>query len=128
MLNDKKKEYLETKRILLVDDNELLLELGSECIKTLGYQVSTAKNGKEAIHLTEENHFDLILLDIQMPILNGFQTIKILKDRDDMPPIIALTCLSTYKEQQELHKAGFTDVLTKPYTLNECSSSITRAL
>jgi len=119
---------LPKKRILLAEDNAILRELGKECLEGCGYLVTMAQNGQEAIDLTEKMNFDLILLDIQMPILNGFQTIEILSKRQNIPAIMALTGFDNLGDPDEYLKAGFVDVLKKPYTINDCKKSISKFL
>ena len=115
-------------KILLVDDNPVMRELGKECLLLNDYMVALASNGKEALEKISKNKYDLILLDIQMPILDGFETIKRLNQLKERPPIIALTAKSSRTDISECFQAGFDDVLTKPYNFAEYSEIIKKHL
>jgi two-component system KDP operon response regulator KdpE len=115
-------------KILLVDDNPVMRELGKECLLLNDYQVALACNGKEALEEMSKNKYDLILLDIQMPILDGFETIKRLNQWKKRPPVIALTAKSSRTDISECFQAGFDDVLTKPYNVTEYSEIIKKHL
>jgi CheY-like chemotaxis protein len=71
--------------ILLVDDNLMLRELGKDTIESFGYKVTLAESGSEAIALSKKFYFDLIILDIRMPGLDGFETLKKLKTNPNCP-------------------------------------------
>ena len=115
-------------KILLVDDNPIMRELGKECLLLNDYKVTLASNGQEALEKISKNKYDLILLDIQMPILDGFETIKRLNQLKERPPIIALTAKSSRTDISECFQAGFDDVLTKPYNFAEYSEIIKKHL
>ena len=110
-------------RILIVDDiytNRLLLR---ELIKTLGHDSVDAENGKEAIELLEKNNFDLVLMDIEMPVMNGLETARYIRNEFPSPknlvPIVALTAHNPSIFFNDFGDAGFDELLTKPYSLNK---------
>lgn len=118
----------DNKKILIVDDiftNRLLL---SEILKDLNYRISQASNGKEAIGLIEKENFDLILMDIEMPIMNGLETTIFI--RKNMPPEkskIPIVALTAHNPNLffESHKAvGFDELLTKPYSIKKIKDVI----
>ena len=80
-------------RILVVEDEDLLLELLTKTLQTSGYEVLTAKNGVDALELAIENEVDLILLDVMMPRMNGFTFCEEVRKLSDVP-IIMLTALN----------------------------------
>jgi len=107
------KPFSET-RILIVDDapdNRTLLQLN---LKRLGYQVSEASSGQEAIDLALAAPFDVILLDIQMPGLDGFETLRALRKQDYKKPIVALTAHAMKGDKERCLDGGFNDFLSKP--------------
>ncbi|MBS4064130.1 MAG: response regulator [Chitinophagaceae bacterium] len=103
------------KRILVVDDHELNRDLMVLLLREYKYHVVTAKNGYEALELLKKKHFDLVLMDVQMPELNGIETT--LKIRNLLAldvPVIACTAFSQPSEKQACLEAGMNDYLGKP--------------
>lgn len=103
--------------VLLVDDNHLNQRLASIMLKNMGCQVSVASNGQEAINLVKNNTYHLIFMDIQMPLLNGYEATKWLRNEMKITvPIIGLSA-NVYKEEiEQCYEAGMNDYLSKPYT------------
>lgn len=107
--------------LLVVDDifvNRILLK---EIISEINCDCKLASNGKEAIEQLETHKFDLVFMDIEMPVMNGLETTKYI--RNEMPssiskiPIIALTAHNPNDFFDTFHTAGFDELLTKPYLL-----------
>ncbi|MDD2583823.1 MAG: hybrid sensor histidine kinase/response regulator [Bacteroidales bacterium] len=118
----KKSDY----SVLIIDDvdaNVLLLKL---LISKAGYKILTATNGQEAIKLVEENNPDLILLDIMMPIMDGHEVAKKLKEMPDKAniPIIFLSALSSTEDIVKGFKLGAADYITKPFNKEELLTRI----
>jgi CheY-like chemotaxis protein len=110
-------------RILIVDDvftNRLLL---SELIKTLGHTSMQAENGKQAIEYLEKENFDLVLMDIEMPVMNGLETTEMIRKTFPSPKnvitIVALTAHNPSLFFEDFSDAGFDELLTKPYSLDK---------
>lgn len=110
-------------KILIVDDiftNRLLL---SELIKTLGHDSVQAENGQEAINHLTESVFDLVLLDIEMPVMNGIETCKYIRANLPAPKnlitVVALTAHNPNLFFEDFSDAGFDELLTKPYSLDK---------
>jgi len=110
-------------RILIVDDiftNRLLL---SELIKTLGHESFQAENGKEAIEILESKEIDLILMDIEMPVMNGLETCEHIRNKmngeKSVTTIVALTAHNPNLFFEDFSDAGFDELLTKPYSLDK---------
>ncbi|MFO8234045.1 MAG: response regulator [Bacteroidales bacterium] len=108
---------------LIVDDiiiNRMLLK---EITKEFAYSFTEAKNGKEAINILKENDIDLILMDIEMPVMNGVETTKYIRSELDYPknktPIIAITAHNPDDFFEDYNNAGFNELLTKPYSFNK---------
>ncbi|WP_164675125.1 ATP-binding protein [Anditalea andensis] len=105
-------------RILLVDDNFLNLRLASTMLNNLGCTVTVTHNGKEAINELAQHHFDLVFMDVQMPVLDGFETTQYIRNILNMDiPIIGLSA-NVYKEDIDLcYEMGMDDYLSRPYTI-----------
>jgi signal transduction histidine kinase/CheY-like chemotaxis protein len=102
--------------ILVVDDNPVNLLVAKKMLRKLGANVTIAGSGYDAIHLVKKNSFDLILMDIQMPGINGYETAAELKKIDYTYPIIALSA-NAYEEDVQLSlSSGMLDHIKKPYT------------
>lgn len=101
--------------ILLAEDNEFNQKFMLRLLERHGATCSIAKNGQEAIDRVRTDHFDLILMDLHMPIINGMEATKIIiKDNKDCPPIIGLTADITATEQNKFISAGAKSVQLKP--------------
>jgi two-component system, sensor histidine kinase len=107
---------LSGKSVLVVDDvidNRILIE---RYLRPAGLKVGLATGGQEAIEMVKQSPWDAILMDIQMPQMDGYETTKILRDSGFSKPIIALTAHAMAEELNRCLKAGCNDTLTKPTT------------
>ncbi|NJN98359.1 MAG: response regulator [Anaerolineales bacterium] len=106
-------------RILLAEDNEINIEVINEYLQDEGYRVVLARNGREALAQATEIRPDLILMDIQMPEMDGLEAIRRLRARAEFAttPIIALTALAMPGDRERCLDAGATEYLTKPVSL-----------
>ncbi|WP_051286926.1 PAS domain-containing hybrid sensor histidine kinase/response regulator [Algoriphagus mannitolivorans] len=106
-------------KILLAEDNELNRQLMTLMFEQLGFQFEIAVNGLEALEKVKENEFDVVLMDVQMPVMNGLETtrkIRELGNRDELI-IIGLSANVFEEDQNSALKAGMNDYLTKPIRL-----------
>ena len=110
-------------RILVVEDEELLLELLTKTLQTSGYEVLTARNGVEALELATENEVDLILLDVMMPRMNGFTFCEEVRKLSDVP-IIMLTALNRPDDVARGLQLGADEYITKPFSFRELNVRI----
>jgi len=115
-------------KVLIVDDiftNRLLLV---ELLKTIGHDYKQVENGKEAIEALEEEEFDLVLMDIEMPVMNGLETTIYIRDKFPYPkneiPIVALTAHNPQLFFEDFKDIGFDKLLTKPYNIEKLSRII----
>lgn len=108
------------KRILVAEDVELNQFLAKHILEAWGFSVDIANNGLEAVNCVQQKHYDLVLMDIQMPEMDGIvatQTIRRLDKKDKSSiPIIALTANALKGDDQRYLNAGMNDYITKPYT------------
>jgi two-component system, sensor histidine kinase and response regulator len=102
-------------RILVVDDNKMNLLIASKFLKKWKAEVDEATGGALAIEMAEKNSYDLILMDLQMPIMDGFETTLIIKKNNPHIPVIALTADAMPETYNKAFKAGMCDYLTKPF-------------
>ncbi|MBO8160172.1 MAG: response regulator [Thermosipho sp. (in: Bacteria)] len=105
-------------KILVVDDNDEIKKFLSTYLHSKNYEVYEASNGEEACELLEQNSFDLIFMDIQMPGMNGIETIRLIRERQIPVIIIALTDFNEVKIE-EIAEAGFDDFVEKPINSKE---------
>lgn len=106
-------------RILLVEDEEHLLEAIKLNLELEGYQVSAASNGKQALEKFKYERFNLVILDVMMPELDGFQVCEMIRLEDSNLPILFLTAKNTSEDRVTGLKKGGDDYLTKPFNLEE---------
>jgi len=101
--------------ILIIEDNEQNLYLVTFILEKFGYTVIPAHNGQAGIDIAKNNRPDLILLDIQLPIMNGYEVAKKLrKILGDAIPIIAITSYAMPGDREKALEAGCSDYITKP--------------
>jgi len=109
-------------RILLAEDNEINQQVALEVLAHAGYQCDTVSDGKQAFEAVKATGYDLVLMDCQMPELDGFAATKLIRERERMMvqdarpiPIIALTANAFKGEQERCLAAGMTDYVSKPF-------------
>ena len=112
---------LAEKRILVVEDDEMNFIYLSQIFKLTKGNVTRAKNGKEALEFARKNKYDVILMDIQLPDVNGNTVTKQIRSFDTLTPIIAQTASRTPDETDESLEAGCSEVLVKPFTIDDFS-------
>jgi CheY-like chemotaxis protein len=121
---------MSTARILVAEDNEDNAEILREYLQSLGYSVAFAPDGNRAIDLGASGDFDLIILDVHMPLYDGTEVLRMLRARHRLHPVkvIALTADPLPQTRQELERAGLDGFLAKPVDLNELHAEIIRVL
>jgi two-component system alkaline phosphatase synthesis response regulator PhoP len=106
-------------RILLVEDEENIRDIVKLNLEMEGYEVVTTGNGKTAVKHTNEQHFDLLILDVMLPEVDGFSICEQVRLKNSDVPIIMLTAKDTPKDRIQGLKRGADDYLTKPFNLEE---------
>jgi len=114
-------------RILIVDDEEPVRRLLNKELSRKGFATDTAESGRAALRKLVNSSFDIILLDIVMPDMDGMSMLKQLKNDPSSPAIVVLTGKATVETAVEAMKDGAYDYLTKPYKLDDLSKVINRA-
>ncbi len=113
-------------RILIVDDDSYIQQFLSKGLLSLGYFVSVASNGREAIELFEKSPFEIVITDINMPEMDGFELIREIKSRDPSVDIIAMTGFLKKYRYTDIIQAGASDFLAKPFGIDELEAKVTR--
>ncbi len=108
-------------KVLVVEDNPLNMELVIEILKSLGFLVKGATDGQEAVNMAELEHYDLILMDIELPLMDGISAIRMIKNKPGSEKVyaIALTAFAMKGDREKFLKAGFNDYVAKPINVPE---------
>lgn len=107
------------KRVLIVDDEENIRELLAETLRLVGFSTVTARGGADALQHIRKQDVDLILLDVNMPILDGFETLRKLRGIKNDIPIIMITARADKPDVVAGLRDGADDYITKPFNLEE---------
>ncbi|NTS77244.1 response regulator [Catenovulum sp. SM1970] len=128
--NDGDWGHLAGKQILLVEDNEFNQELATDLLESEGLIVTLAENGQEAVDILEQQRFDLVLMDCQMPVMDGFAATEKLRERPELDdlPIIAMTANVMASDIEKTAKAGMNDHIGKPIDVNVLFSTMAKWL
>ena len=118
----------EKRKILVVDDEDALRTVLSAELNSEGYDVATAADGTEALAELQKSTFDLVLLDIKMPNMNGFEVLKVIKEKYTDTKVIMLTGFADLKNAIESKKLGAEDFVSKPYDLVDLLTTIDRVM
>ncbi|NPA94526.1 MAG: response regulator [Thermodesulfobacteria bacterium] len=108
-------------RVLVVEDNPINRQLCLEMFSSLGCDTAIAADGNEALDILEKQRFDIVFMDCQMPVLDGYKTTEIYrsKEKEGHLPIVALTAYAMEEDRQKCLAAGMDDYLAKPFKLSQ---------
>jgi len=117
--------------VLLVEDNPVNLQVGLGMLHSLGCTAYTALNGREALEILDRQRFDIVLMDCQMPEMDGLeatrrQRLREKQDNSNSVPIVALTANAVTGDRQRCLDAGMDDYLAKPFTRSELQHMLLR--
>jgi two-component system, cell cycle response regulator DivK len=118
------------RRILIVEDNEKNLKLVRDVLQVKGYETIEARNGEDGVRLALDEKPDLILMDIQLPGMNGIEALKLLR-ADPLTlgvPVIAVTASVMQQDRRTIMEAGFDAYVGKPINLKEFLEAVRAAL
>jgi len=116
-----------SEKVLLVDDEVEFLNTLSERMRNRGMEVATSSSGVEALEKVEKEPYDVIILDLMMPGIDGLEALKILKAKRPELQVILLTGYATVEKGIEAMKLGAMDFLEKPADLNQLTEKIKKA-
>lgn len=127
--NSRKKQAKPTRRILLVEDYEPNILVATTLLEGYGYAYDVARNGTEAIHRFNDARYDLILMDMQMPEMDGFETTRRIRSIEDAHngdavPIIAMTAFAMAGDREKCIAAGANDYVSKPFDPDQLKEKI----
>lgn len=113
-------------KILLADDNLRSRELMREILETSGHHIMEAVNGRDALDLVHQNPPDLVFLDLQMPVMDGFRVIQELRNdiRFRRLPVVAVTASAMLGDRERAIAAGFDSYIAKPINLGEVRKQV----
>ncbi|RFP15803.1 MULTISPECIES: response regulator [unclassified Duganella] len=120
------------RKVLLAEDNPVNVEVASAMLEGLGLEVSRACNGEEALHAVQATEFDLVLMDCQMPVMDGFAATTEIRRREQQRgrgrsmPIVAITANALQGDRESCLAAGMDDYLSKPFTQQALGQTISR--
>ncbi|MTH17169.1 ATP-binding protein [Flavobacterium sp. LC2016-01] len=119
-------KQLEHKSILLIEDNKINQMITRKMLENKAIQCQIIDNGEEAVELLKVNRFDMVLMDVHLPGINGTTATKLIREFDKTTPIIALTAISLDENRDMLLSFGMNDVITKPFVPDEFYSTIAK--
>ncbi len=121
-------EKLDGKKILIVEDNRINQTVTKRILESSNVTCDIAQNGEEAIQKVSKSYFDLILMDINMPIKNGIDATKEIRMFNKTIPIIALTAVEIEEQRHQIFESGMDDIILKPYDIDRFKNTITQNL
>ena len=121
---------LKGSRLLLVDDNEFNLEVAVDFLQGASAEVTTSSNGKEAIELIRRQRFDCVLMDVQMPVMDGVEAVQLIRKDPAIRDVrvIALTANASREDRERYLSAGMDDVIIKPFNYQTLFTTIAKWL
>jgi CheY-like chemotaxis protein len=115
-------------RILVAEDNKAIGDLVSKILAFMGFEVALAGNGVEALSLFIERSFDLVLTDLEMPIMDGWGLTLCIKERSPSTPVVLMTGADRESVLEKVKSASIDSVIFKPFLLDDFQSTVQRVL
>lgn len=106
-------------KILIAEDDRELRQLFSHVLTKNGYAVKGVSNGKEALDAMDNDYFDLVITDIMMPVLNGYELVRQLRDTGNITPVMMITAKDAFDDMNQGFVSGTDDYMVKPVNVNE---------
>jgi two-component system cell cycle response regulator DivK len=125
-----RKDIPMSKRVLIVEDNDLNMKLFHDLLEAHGYDTLQTKDGMEALRLARQHHPDLILMDIQLPEVSGLEVTKWIKEDDNLRaiPIIAVTAFAMKGDEEKIREGGCEAYIAKPISVANFLQTVERFL
>jgi CheY-like chemotaxis protein len=106
------------KRVLIAEDSSVIQNLAKKILEFQNFEITAVKNGEQVMQLLEKEDFDILLLDINMPIMDGMECVKAIRKLSDQAkanlPVVAITGNAKNYSETDFKEAGFNDALMKP--------------
>jgi CheY-like chemotaxis protein len=112
--------------VLLVDDDPRMQVLGRKVLERQGYRVVLAANGAEAAAAAAEERFDVVLMDLEMPSVDGHRALRLLKSEHPRLPVVAVTAYAMAGDSERCKREGFDDYISKPYEIAQLRAVVAR--
>lgn len=106
-------------KILVAEDDRELCRLFAHVLIKNGYSVKEVSNGREALQALDEDYFDLIISDIMMPVMDGYEMVRSLRDAGNTTPILMITAKDAFDDMRKGFLSGTDDYMVKPINVNE---------
>ncbi|MBX2829111.1 MAG: response regulator [Flavobacteriaceae bacterium] len=119
---------LEGKKVLIVEDNRINQIVTQKILEKEDVVCTIADNGQSAVDMIRSQKFDLVLMDINMPVMDGIQATIEIRKFNDYLPIIALTAVEIEEMRHKIYQAGMNDIIVKPYDVNQFTQTILKNL
>ena len=111
------------KRVLIAEDSSVIQNLARKILEFQNYEITSVKNGEQVLQILEQETFDILLLDINMPVMDGMECVKKVREHTDKKkasvPVVAITGNAKNYSEEEFKAAGFNDVLVKPLNFDK---------
>ena len=106
-------------KVLIAEDDRELRQLFSHVLTKNGYVVKGVSNGKEALDAMDNDYFDLVITDIMMPVLDGYELVRQLRDTGNITPVLMITAKDAFDDMSQGFVSGTDDYMVKPVNVNE---------
>jgi DNA-binding NtrC family response regulator len=121
-------EDMTAAKVLVVDDEEVIRDVCMQILEAEGYRVTTASNGREALHQVSVNQFDIVVTDIMMPDMSGLELLEVIKSTSLNVCTVVITGLGTFDMATQSDRLGASEFVVKPFTPDELSRAVGKAL
>ena len=116
------------KRVLIAEDSSVIQNLTKKILMVQNYEISSAKNGQQVLDMLQEDHFDIILMDINMPVMDGMECAKLIRALNDEKkssvPIVAITGNARNYSMEDFSSVGINDYLQKPLNFDQLVDTV----
>jgi CheY-like chemotaxis protein len=123
-LNKKRFQIMSTpNRVLIAEDSSVIQNLVKKILEFQNFEITAVKNGEQVVQLLDKENFDIVLLDINMPVMDGMECVKAIRGMSEPAkskvPVVAITGNARNYTEDEFKEAGFNDVLMKPLNFDK---------
>ncbi len=112
-------------KVLIADDSMFQRSTLTKAVKSLGYEVIAAKNGRECLDAVAEHAPDVVLLDLNMPVLNGFEVLEALQTQESTVPVVVISADIQESSKERCRNLGARDILSKPFPAQKLAALLT---